>query len=176
MPQVNAHQQIEDITSFEVVALDNLESPIVKQGANYWNALRGTRRYPARKDLRPREFATILRNTLLVRVVDGGADFEFRIVGAAQAQTYALPFAGKRLSEFAPSDIAYCYVLKGFFGHVTGHGVPVAVRGKMGGVSSKVQFSYCESIFLPLGENDNTVDHLLGFSAYVPRNFSNYEI
>jgi hypothetical protein len=174
MPQVTARQGIEGITSFEVVLLDDIESPVVKQGANYWNALRGTRRYPARQELRPREFASILRNTLLVRVIDKGADFEFRIVGDEQAQTYALPFAGKRLSEFAPSDVAYCYVLKGFFGHVTEHGEPVAVRGNMGNVFPKVQFSYCESIFLPLGESDDAVDHLLGFSAYIPRHFANY--
>ncbi|HEY0281390.1 MAG TPA: PAS domain-containing protein, partial [Rhizomicrobium sp.] len=161
------------ITSFEVVALDALESAIVKQGAAYWNALRGTRRYPARRELRPRGFASILPNTLLVRVVDGGADFEFRIVGEAQAQTYALPFAGKRLSEFAQVDTAYCYVLKGLFGHVAEFGEPVAVRGNMGSAFSKVRFSYCESIFLPLGESDGAVDHLIGFSAYVPRDFSN---
>jgi hypothetical protein len=176
MPQFDARQDFENITSFEVVKLDELESPIVKQGANYWHALRGTRRYPARRELHPRDFATILRNTLLVRVIDAGADFEFRIVGDAQARTYALPFAGKRLSEFASSDTAYCYVLKGLFGHVAEHGEPVAVRGNMGNVSSKVQFSYCESIFLPLGESDDAVDHLLGFSAYIPRDFSNYEI
>jgi hypothetical protein len=176
MPQIDARQDVENITSFEVVKLGDLESSIVKQGANYWHALRGTRRYPARKELRPRDFASILRNTLLVRVIDAGADFEFRIVGDAQAQTYALPFAGKCLSEFAPSDTAYCYVLKGFFGHVTEHGEPVAVRGNMGSISSNVQFSYCESIFLPLGESDDAVDHLLGFSAYIPRDFSNYEI
>jgi hypothetical protein len=85
-----------------------------------------------------------------------------------------LPFAGKRLSEFAPSDVVYCYVLKGFFGHVTEHGEPVAVRGNVGNVFPKVRFSYCESIFLPLGERDDAVDHLLGFSAYIPRHFANH--
>ena len=162
-----------DITSIERVTLDELESSVVKQGVKYWLTLRGTRRYPSRKELRPREFVSILRNTMLVRVIDGGADFEFRIVGEAQAQTYALSFAGKRLSEFAPSDVAYCYVLKGFFGHVTEHGEPVAVRGHIGNAFSNVQFSYCESVFLPLGESDNAVDHLLGFSAYVLRDLAN---
>jgi hypothetical protein len=176
MPQVDARQESEAVTSFEVIKLDDLESSVVKQGASYWNALRGTRRYPARKELRPHEFASILRNTLLVRVIDAGADFEFRIVGDEQAQTYALPFAGKRLSEFAQIDAAYCYVLKGFFGHVVEHGEPVAVRGNIGNASPRVRFSYCESIFLPLGDSDDAVDHLLGFSAYVPRDFANYEI
>ena len=176
MPHITARQGSEGITSFEVVKLDELESAVVKQGFDYWNTLRGIRRYPARNDLRPRAFASILRNTMLVRVIDAGADFEFRIVGDAQARTYALPFAGRRLSEFAPSDSAYCYVLKGFFGHVTEQGEPIAVRGNMGNVSPKVQYSYFESIFLPLGDRDDTVDHLLGFSAYIPREFSSYDI
>jgi hypothetical protein len=167
--QLNEPYDAADTTSFEVVALDKLESPVVKQGADYWNALRGTRRYPARKDLHPRELTPILRNLLLIKVVDGGADFEFRIVGDVQMQTYALPFTGKRLSEFASSDAAYCYILRGFFGHVREFGEPIAVRGHMGRAFSNVRFSYCESMFLPLGESDDAVDHLLGFSAYVPR-------
>jgi len=161
------------ITSIERITLDELESPVVKLGAKYWQSLRGTKRFPSRRELRPREFASILRNTLLVRVIDGGADFEFRIVGEEQARTYALPFAGKRLSEFAPSDVAYCYALKGLFGHVAEHGEPVAVRGTMGNASANVQFAYCESLFLPLGESGGAVDHLLGFSAYVPRSVVN---
>jgi hypothetical protein len=160
--------EMSEITSFERISLDELESPVVKQGAAYWLGLCGGRRFPSYEDLHPRDFASILANTLLVKIVDGGADFEFRIVGDAQMQTYALPFAGKRLSEMAQTNIAYCYVLKGLFGHVAAFREPVAVRGQLGPGFPHVRFGYFESLFLPLGATDGAVDYLLGFSAYGP--------
>jgi hypothetical protein len=160
--------EMHDITSFERVSLAELESPVVKQGAAYWRSLRGSRRFPAYEDLHPRDFAPILANTLLVKVVDGGADFEFRIAGEVQIQTFALPFAGKRLSELKDTSLAYNYVLKGLFGHVAEFREPVAVRGQLGPGFPNVRFGYFESIFLPLGAKDDAVDYLLGFSAYGP--------
>lgn len=157
-----------DITSLERVPLDGLENPAVRKGADYWGRRRGHRRFPAYEDIHPRDFVAILPNTLLIKVVDGGTDFEFRIVGEVQERTYALPFAQKRLSEMADTSPVYGFALQGFFGHIVAFREPVALRGQLGAGFSNVTFGYFESLFLPLGANDDSVDYLLGFSAYGP--------
>ena len=155
-----------DFTSLERIALDRLESPAVKRGAAYWNSLRGQRRFPAYEDIHPRDFAAILPNTLLVKVLDGGNDYEARIVGELQTQSYALPFSRKRLSEMEATSPVYCFSLKGLFTHIVEFREPVAVRGQLAPEFPNVTFGYFESLFLPLGANDDTVDYLLGFSVY----------
>ena len=155
-----------DITSFERIALDELESPVVRRGVAYWNILRGERRFPAREEVHPRDIVSLLKNVLLIRVLDGGADFEFRIVGDAQAQTYALPFAGKRLGDMRGTCPPYGYILNGLFQHVTQFGEPVALRGHFGAGFANLKIAYCETVMLPLGLGE-AVDHIIGFTAFV---------
>jgi len=155
-----------EITSFERISLAELKSPVVRQGVDHWTALRGARRFPARQDIHPRDIKAILANLLLIRVLDGGSDFEFRIAGDAQIQTYAIDFAGKRLSELKHTSPAYGYILAGLFGYVAQFGEPVALRGKFGPGFPNVRIAYCETAFMPLGSGD-AVDHLLGCTAFV---------
>jgi hypothetical protein len=146
--------------------MDQLEGPVVRQGVAYWNILRGERRFPAREEVHPRDFVPLLKNVVLVRVLDGGGDFEFRIVGEARTHTYALSFAGKRLSELRGIWPTYSYSLHGLFGHVAQFGEPVALRGHFGPGFSDVNIAYFESVMLPLGAGDS-VDHIIGFTASV---------
>jgi hypothetical protein len=158
-----------DTTWFERIGFDDLESPAVRKGARYWQRLARGRRHPSYHEIHPRDFADILPNAILVKVIDDRTDFEFRIVGGAQEQSYALPFKDRKLSEMAPTNIPYAYVLRGMFAHIAELEEPVGVRGHMGPDCPHVQYSYCESVFLPLGPECGPVDYLLGFSAFVPR-------
>ena len=119
-----------------------------------------------RSEVHPRDIRAILPNLLLIRVLDGGADFEFRIAGEAQRRTFTLEFSGKRMSELIGTSPAYGHVLRGLFRHVTESGEPVALRGSFGPGFEHVAINYCESACLPLGQDD-VVDHLLCFTAYV---------
>jgi hypothetical protein len=87
-------------TLHEVIALDELESPALRAGVRYWRQLCGERRFPGREDLNPRGMAKLLRNTELVSVLDGGDDYEYRIVGDAVACAYGGSFQNHRLSDF----------------------------------------------------------------------------
>jgi hypothetical protein len=156
-----------NFTSFERISLNEIQSPVVKQGANYWTRLRATRRFPSRDKVHPRDIASILPHTHLIKVLDGGDDFLFRIAGDSQVQALKIAFVGKRLSELMPESIEYGLVMKGLLGFVAQFGEPAIIRGQMGPGFSHVNFVYCETAFLPLGERDDTVDHILGFSAYV---------
>lgn len=66
-----------------------VQNPLTRKALDKWNRLRGERRFPSRRDAQPRELSSLLRNIALVRVVQGGADFEFRVLGDAiiQSQT-----------------------------------------------------------------------------------------
>lgn len=163
------------VTSFELITLDRLESPAVIAGYAYWQNLRGTRRFPSRQDMRPRDFASLLRDMLLVQVLDGGADFEFRISGDAHVQAYTILFQGRRLNEFVEMAPAFCLALRSVFTHVVQTGSPSALRGRMGPDFPKANYAYCENVFLPLGVND-TVDHILGFGTYLSRDFAKNEL
>ena len=164
-----------NVTSFELITLDKLESPAVIAGNTYWQNLRGTRRFPARQDMHPRDFASLLRDMLLVQVIDSGADFKFRITGDAHVQAYAIPFQGRRLNEFVEMAPAFCFSLRSVFAHVAQTGSPAALRGRMGTDFPNANYAYCENIFLPLGVKD-TVDHILGFSTYLSRDFEKNEL
>ena len=82
-----------------VLALDKLESPIVRQGLDYWLKLRGDRLYPSRSEMAPRELASLLRHVVLLRVVAGGADYEYRIVGDAHVISHGFNMQGMRVSD-----------------------------------------------------------------------------
>jgi hypothetical protein len=155
-----------DTTSFERITMDQLESPVVRRGVAYWDMLRGERRFPSREEVHPRDIVLLLKNVVLVRVLDGGADFEFRIVGDARTHTYALSFAGKRLSELRGTWPTYSYSLHGLFGHVAQFGEPVALRGRFSAGFPDVNIAYFETAMLPLGAGDSA-DHLIGFTASV---------
>ena len=163
------HSDYSEITSFEPVGLDDLQNPLVRQAVAYWQAQRRGRRFPARDDLDQRALIPFRRHMILLKVVEDGADFEYRFVGEAQAQAYSHKVQGRRMSEmmtrspdFGPSIFAgYQFIQK--------TGTPFALRGWAGNDYTAANFSYFESVTLPLGRADDDVDHLVLFSAYVPR-------
>ena len=170
--QINKYCDVADITSIERVTLDDLESPVVRHGASYWNDLRGTKRFPSRKDLHPRDIASVLPSMVLIKVIDGGKDFEYRIVGETQARAFGYRLQGRRVSQIAVEHPAYGYALGGAYRRICESGEPIAVRGHIGSDFAYLKFAYCEHIALPLSNDDENVDHILIFSTYVAREFS----
>jgi hypothetical protein len=167
-----APHEIPAKTFVETITLDQLDSSVVRLGANYWRSLRNGRKFPARENLSPRDLAGVLRNMVLVKVLDGGADFEYRIVGDAQVCAYSIPLQGRRFSEVAADAPRFGRVLRGLHTQICQTGEPFAIRGRVGRDVPQANFIYCESAFLPLGASDAAVDHVLVFSTYIVRNFS----
>jgi hypothetical protein len=158
-----------EVTSFEPVALDNLENPLVRQAVAYWRSLCGARRFPARDDLAPRALVPFQRHMILLRVIDDGADFEYRFVGEAQAAAYTHPVQGRRMSEMAALSPDFGPPVFAGYRYIQQSGTPFALRGWAGKDYVAANFAYTESVTLPLGVRDDHVDHLVIFSAYVPR-------
>ena len=152
-----------------IIPLDAVESPILKQGLDYWHALRGTRSYPARNDMRPRDVAPLLRNIVLIRLIDGGADYEYRIVGDAHVISHGYNMQGQKVSDIDRYSPGYGTILKSLYDRAVRKREVYAFRGWMERGEKTKQYIYSESLFMPLGPDEATIDHVLNFAVYTPR-------
>jgi len=151
------------------VASDELENPVLRDGVAYWHGLKAGRKLPAPSDLSPREMASLLRHIVLLRVLDGGRDYEYRIAGDAHVEAYGHHLRGTRISECTEPSPDLGKAMHGLYEHVRTTAQPFALRGSVGRNNRDFRFVYFESALLPLGEDGETVDHILIVSIYVPR-------
>ncbi len=149
------------------IPLAEVDSAILLDGIALWRNLSNGRKFPSRNDITPRSLKTLLRNTTLVRVVDGGADYEFRIVGDAYVLAHGVSFQGKRWSETAHLLTGYQDYVKPIYDRIVREAEPVATRGWINRGAGSTGHVYSEYVFLPLG--DTEVDHILVFAVYIRR-------
>jgi hypothetical protein len=154
---------------FELIPLEALENPIVRRGIDYWLSLRGTRCFPARDDVNPREIRSILSHMMLITVIEGGADFELRVVGDAIAWALRVPVHKRRLSDVGSDAPMFAERNFKFYRSVVESRRPLAIRTHFGPDSSELRFTNVEAAILPLGSRDDGVDHLLAFANYISR-------
>jgi hypothetical protein len=150
------------------ISLDAVEAPAVRAGVGYWKRLCGQRKFPSRNEVTPRDILGLLRNTILLRVIDGGNDYEYRIVGDAHVIAHGFSAQGMKLSELGSFASGYGEVLKSLYDYPVRNCAPLALRGWISKGEDDSEFIYAESVFLPLGPDEATVDHVLNFSVYVP--------
>jgi len=151
--------------------VESARSPFVKAGVVHWTALKAARRFPARAELTLRGMAPFLPYSVIVEVIDGGADFEYRYVGDAQRQAFKTYFKGLRVGQIEAVAPELGGLLRGVYEQVRASGVPFLVRGRLGEDTDDARFRYHETAFLPLGANDTAVDHLLVVGVQVPEPF-----
>ena len=151
------------------IALSEIDSSILRQGVAYWRGLCGERKFPARTDVTPRGLGSLLRYTTLLRVIDGGRDYEYRIVGDAYVMAHGISFQGKRWSETDKLSPGYHAMIKSTYDSVVRKAEPVAMRGWIERSGTTAEHIYSEYVFLPLGTGGKTVDHILVFAVYIPR-------
>jgi hypothetical protein len=150
--------------TYNWIDLDDLHSEPLKAGAEWWRAARGSRPFPAREDLKPRQIRGLLPHMSLLKVIDGGADFEHRIVGDVMVQAFNVRLQHRRFSELAhdsPEFIERCFTI---FRMVVTSGEPLAWRAVEDGATAPLVFEQAEVVLLPLGHEK--VDHLLGFYCH----------
>jgi len=152
-----------------LVALEAIDNPILQQALAYWNRLKGDRLYPTRADLMPRDLAPLLRHVCLLRVLDSGTDYEFRIVGDAHVISHGFSMQGLRISDIDKFSPGYGPVLKTLYDRAVRRREAYAFRGWMERGEKRKEYIYSESIFLPMGPDDTVIDHVLNFAVYVPR-------
>ncbi len=105
-------------------------------------ALRGTRKFPSRADFAPVNLKRLLRHVSLLRVIDGGADYGFRIVGEVQVQAYGENFRGMKLSEVGERHPKFAEALKILYDGVRMGGAAFGYRGWIGRDMPDTKYSY----------------------------------
>ena len=151
-----------------VIPLEAIESGIVRQGLAYWRSLKGSRPYPARDEMKPRDLTLLLRNIVLIRRIEAD-DYEYRIVGDAHVLSHGYSMRGKKVSEIDQFSPGYGIVLKSLYDRAVRKRDAYAFRGWMERGESQKEYIYSESVFMPLGPDEHTIDHVLNFAVYTPR-------
>lgn len=160
---------IPEFSSGRVIGLDQIDSMTLRQIADHWNKLRGYRLFPSRNDFKPVNLRKLLRHVTLLRVIDGGADYQFRVMGDVHVQAYGENFSNLMLSDMGRQHPTFAAGLKLFYGGVRMGRQPIAYRGWIGRDMPETKYSFHEVIYLPLGDNDATVDHIISAGVYVGR-------
>lgn len=149
------------------IAIEEVDNPVLLEGIALWRHLCKGRKYPSRNDITPRVLRQLLRNTTLVKVVDGGNDYEYRIVGDAFVMAHGMSVQGRRWSDTAGLSAGYHDYIKPIYDEVVHDAATIATRGWIERGAGSKGHVWCEYVFLPLGEAE--VDHILIFAAYVGR-------
>ncbi len=149
-------------SSFEMRDIADVDDPLLLRGITYWNALRGTRKFPAREQIEPRAIAPLLSRTVIIKVVEGGTDFEYIIVGDEVERAYKAKLIHRRVSEVArelPNTVGFW---NDRYRDVCRTHKPVFVR-MVAGHDGEANFSEGQVVLLPLGVSDEQVDHMITF-------------
>jgi hypothetical protein len=156
-----AAESVPERTDFECIALDRIESMPARRGIAIWNGLRKGRRFPSRKELKPRDAAPIMQYMSLIVVIDGGEDFENRFVGDAVVRAHEVPITHRRFSDVAKDIPVLMEQLLVLCRKVVATREPLAYRGRTGHDMSGVVYTGFEGVLLPFGETGEAVDHVV---------------
>ncbi len=165
---LSARQLADGVT---MAPIGDARSPFVKKGVDYWQSLRGQKRFPARGDLTLRGMAPFLPHVVIIGVIDCGADYEYRYVGEAERQAFKTYFKGIRLTQIEAHAPEFGCILRSAYDQVRSAGLPFIVRGRSDLEPQDSRFSYHETVFLPLGASEEAVDHLLLVGVQIPEPF-----
>ncbi|HWD26364.1 MAG TPA: PAS domain-containing protein [Rhizomicrobium sp.] len=151
-----------------VVAYDAVENAITRTAAAYWIALKRNRALPARAQLEPRDMRAILSNVVLLRVIDDGRDYQYRIAGEAFVWAYSAQFRGLFLSDVEAANPEHGERMRALYKHVRQTAAPIGLQGWIGRNLPQARFVYHETVLLPFGDDGARVDHILIASFFVP--------
>ncbi len=158
------------------IALSELLSPVVVRGVAYWQSLRGTRRFPPRHALSTKDMVPFLRHVALIQVLDGGADYRFRLVGDAHVEARGYDFAGETIAEMRASAPLFADRSYALYEYVRTTGEPYALRGAMTANGADWRITYRECVFLPLGPTDALVDFLFVIGTYALQAYAGHDV
>ncbi len=75
-----------------------MQKPSTKTLFDYWNALRGSRSAPDRRDIDPTRIRTALANTFILELNDAN-EFDFRLAGSHLCSAYARELKGRSFTR-----------------------------------------------------------------------------
>jgi hypothetical protein len=155
-------------SSGDILPLERLDAELARTGLSYWRSLKGPAPFPPCASMMSCLSPRMRAHSVLIEVLDGGADYEYRSAGEAMAKAFHGDFSGRRLSGLIAILPKFGLSLRMMYEMVRASGEPLGYRGWVGNDLPRAAFVYHESVFLPLGE-DGVVDHLLAVVTVLHR-------
>lgn len=137
----------------------------LRRFAAYWIARAAGRPMPAFRDIDPVEIRWSLSRIYVVRVVDGGADFVYRLAGEAINLRYQGSIAGKRVSDLLEADSAaevigrWRQAVETPAAYFVDSEHPTSTGLRIRGLR----------VALPLGPEGGPADHIIGMTVFETR-------
>lgn len=138
---------------------------IIKQGLSYWESLCRNRTTPLRSDFDPMHIPRLLPNMILFGVIDGGRDFQFRVIGENIRSMFFENYTSRLLSSqpHVEPDGPLMKQLR----EAVQTGRPV--RSPIEYIGPQSEFRKLDEINLPLANESGQVTHLLIFMVLVDK-------
>ena len=151
------------------IAIDKLEAPVLREAFEIWSRLCDGRSFPAYSASTPSQFKRYLRNLALIRVIDDGKEFEFRVVGDAFLVAHGFTAQGLNTAQADALSPGFGAASRRIFARVRRTKQPLALSGVLERNIADHSDLLQESLYLPLGPSDKYVDYILCFAIFVSR-------
>jgi hypothetical protein len=133
---------------------------------DYWLNRRGSRSMPGRTDISPAQLKVQLPYLLLADVIDGGADFRYRLVGTELRRFFRGEPSGKLMSEaLAPFGAETVETTMKSYRAAIERRAPIRLTGAGSWYGQDLRFF--DALLAPLSEDDATVNMILGTFLFV---------
>lgn len=154
------------VSTRTVIGIDETVAPVVRSVGDIWKKLARGRPYPRWEDFNAGAFGKALNNVLVLRVVGDCDDYEFCIAGTAHIRALGLVSAFERLSHLDAIAPGHTAALKPLYDRAVRTRKPYALRAEIRKSAEARAFFCSENVFLPLGPDASTVDHVLVASLF----------
>ena len=136
----------------------------VLQLLDYWQALRGARAMPARRDIDPTAIWPLLPHIHLSEWYENPDRVRYRVAGTEVVASIGREISGHWLTDFHtdPRDVAETLAL---YRTVIARRAPVI--GRTPGSMQRLGVQSFEWVICPLSEDGDTVTHFIGLEDYV---------
>lgn len=136
--------------------------PTTRCLVDYWDRLRGRRRMPSFSDVDPVDIPWALASIFVIRSLDDGSRFEYRLSGEEINRRYGKNLAGKSAADLFRGQAAD--VVAARWRRVAGQPAACRVLSRHHTVDDR--WALGDRILLPLSSNGVTADHILGHVIY----------
>ena len=136
----------------------------------YWSAKRGQRAMASRADIDPGDVRALLPHILLIDVLEGGADFRYRLVGTEIERHIGRSLTGRLFSETLDGE--YLDYIRSLHQRAIAEAAPVYSENnfndRRSGFALIADFKRAYRLMLPLSRDGTTVDMLLCGQLFKP--------
>jgi hypothetical protein len=145
-----------------------MERPVarsIEALVEYWQSKCAGRPMPRRADIDPVEIPAHLADVMLIDVLDGGADFRYRLVGTRIVQAMARDATSRRISELHGGQPGIFAKVRSLYLRPVLLKRPIFVRGHIFWLPTRDGRQF-EAGYLPLSDDGDNVNILLAESVF----------